>query len=261
LHVISSNIAQPPALTSDERWLLYKYDSENGLPQNSVTYIARDNYGMFWIATQDGIARYDGKGLTPYHTSTISDFNQSRIPLFSPSKDSILILKNDMPTPKAGLSLKNGRIFSIRDTTTFSKNIQVNHLGQIIELNNTNNFTFSPIVFYNNSIFVQNNTGSFFYYYNNKTNQLEFYNTANQLLSSLKLGSAYHLFRRTIVRQNTIFIINHQLNYLVIENNKILKTGKVNYPNTLQMKRNQIFYLPYSDKNFLYDGSVISIVR
>ena len=33
---------------------------ESGLPNNSVTSVIKDSFGYIWIATQDGLARYDG---------------------------------------------------------------------------------------------------------------------------------------------------------------------------------------------------------
>lgn len=36
------------------------YNTDNGLPQNSVNYIMQDSHGFIWICTQDGLCRYDG---------------------------------------------------------------------------------------------------------------------------------------------------------------------------------------------------------
>lgn len=37
-----------------------QYNSENGLPQNSITGIAQDKKGFVWISTSSGLARFDG---------------------------------------------------------------------------------------------------------------------------------------------------------------------------------------------------------
>jgi len=36
------------------------YTDENGLPQNSVKSIATDNAGFVWLASENGLVRYDG---------------------------------------------------------------------------------------------------------------------------------------------------------------------------------------------------------
>lgn len=42
------------------RYNFYHLTEEVGLPNNSVTSVMKDSYGYIWIATQDGLARYDG---------------------------------------------------------------------------------------------------------------------------------------------------------------------------------------------------------
>ncbi len=58
--------------------LLYtrrQYTDENGLPQNSVKFIAPDKNGFVWLATENGLVRFDGQ-----HFRT---FNKDNIPLSS----------------------------------------------------------------------------------------------------------------------------------------------------------------------------------
>ncbi|GGN12816.1 hypothetical protein GCM10010967_56020 [Dyadobacter beijingensis] len=42
-------------------WALTHFNSENGLPQNSVNQILMDKDGYLWLTTQAGIVRYDGQ--------------------------------------------------------------------------------------------------------------------------------------------------------------------------------------------------------
>ncbi len=62
------------------------YTDENGLTQNSVKSLALDEKGYLWMATEDGLTRFDGKSFYPFyktHTNThsnrikniIKDFN------------------------------------------------------------------------------------------------------------------------------------------------------------------------------------------
>ena len=44
----------------------YHLTEESGLPNNSVTSVIKDSFGYIWIATQDGLARYDGYRFLSY---------------------------------------------------------------------------------------------------------------------------------------------------------------------------------------------------
>lgn len=37
-----------------------------GLPDNSVNDLVEDSYGFIWIATWNGVARFDGKSVITY---------------------------------------------------------------------------------------------------------------------------------------------------------------------------------------------------
>ncbi len=50
------------------RYNFYHLTEEVGLPNNSVTSVMKDSYGYIWIATQDGLARYDGYRFLTYGT-------------------------------------------------------------------------------------------------------------------------------------------------------------------------------------------------
>ncbi|WP_336704732.1 ligand-binding sensor domain-containing protein [Chryseobacterium indologenes] len=43
------------------------YDTDNGLPQNSVKDIIKDKYGFIWISTENGLVRYDGNNFATYN--------------------------------------------------------------------------------------------------------------------------------------------------------------------------------------------------
>jgi signal transduction histidine kinase/ligand-binding sensor domain-containing protein len=51
------------------------YNTENGLPQNSIKAIASDEYGFIWLASEAGLLRYDGHNFKVYsrkNTGTIT---------------------------------------------------------------------------------------------------------------------------------------------------------------------------------------------
>ncbi|MEJ5049313.1 two-component regulator propeller domain-containing protein [Chryseobacterium culicis] len=43
------------------------YDTDNGLPQNSVKDIIKDKYGFIWLSTENGLVRYDGFNFVTYN--------------------------------------------------------------------------------------------------------------------------------------------------------------------------------------------------
>ncbi len=76
-----SNISSGQALSTDNLGSLtfQTLGVQDGLPGNVVTAIQQDRAGFIWIATLDGLARYDGRGIQTYRhdpldsSSLISD--------------------------------------------------------------------------------------------------------------------------------------------------------------------------------------------
>src|SRR5579875_2484207 len=46
------------------RYRQFWWNDENGLPRNTVTSIQEDRNGYLWIATPEGVARFDGVNFT-----------------------------------------------------------------------------------------------------------------------------------------------------------------------------------------------------
>jgi diguanylate cyclase (GGDEF)-like protein len=93
------------------------WNSESGLPQNSVHAIAQDREGFIWLGTEEGLARFDGVRFKVFNTRNtpgiLSDFIQS----FAASRDGSLWVGTDSGlnhfVPSAGatrLSLANNLI-------------------------------------------------------------------------------------------------------------------------------------------------------
>lgn len=53
-NVLNTQAAMPPRLYFDH------YNDRNGLSSNSVSYIMQDGQGFIWVATKDGLNRFDG---------------------------------------------------------------------------------------------------------------------------------------------------------------------------------------------------------
>ncbi|SIR70927.1 hypothetical protein [Chryseobacterium sp. RU33C] len=43
------------------------YDTDNGLPKNSVKDIIKDKYGFIWLSTESGLVRHDGNNFVTYN--------------------------------------------------------------------------------------------------------------------------------------------------------------------------------------------------
>ncbi len=47
------------------------FNIDKGLTQSSVTAVIQDSYGFLWVATQDGLNRYDGYSFKPYRNNPL----------------------------------------------------------------------------------------------------------------------------------------------------------------------------------------------
>lgn len=62
------------------------FTDENGLPQNSVKFLAPDSDGFLWMATESGLVRFDGKKFRNFN-STDLPVRSSRIAFLYPGAD------------------------------------------------------------------------------------------------------------------------------------------------------------------------------
>ena len=53
-------------------YLTEHYTSENGLPQNSIKYISQDSDGFVWLATEEGLTRFDGHKFYIFNRSNLA---------------------------------------------------------------------------------------------------------------------------------------------------------------------------------------------
>ena len=63
-------------VVAQSRYRFYTLDVEQGLTSNTVWSICKDRYNYVWIATQNGLNRYDGHQIRQYlHNPQDSFFN------------------------------------------------------------------------------------------------------------------------------------------------------------------------------------------
>ncbi|OJV17227.1 MAG: histidine kinase [Dyadobacter sp. 50-39] len=67
------------AAAQQERFIVSQYNTDNGLPQNSVKDIAFDKWGYCWLATEMGMVRYDGQRFVTYGTAELPGLKSARL--------------------------------------------------------------------------------------------------------------------------------------------------------------------------------------
>jgi|GEM_PF-6407813 len=65
-----SLLAQNTGIRSETEFIVKRISQEEGLPQNNVMKIVQDPRGFLWIATMNGLVRYDGARLAVYDETT-----------------------------------------------------------------------------------------------------------------------------------------------------------------------------------------------
>lgn len=69
------------------------YTADNGLPQNSVKSISADSEGFIWLATEDGLVRFDGRGFYIFNASNLN-VKSNRVNIIQPSSRNSILPEN-----------------------------------------------------------------------------------------------------------------------------------------------------------------------
>ncbi len=70
------------ALNAELHWSYELWQTDHGLPQNSVRCLAQTNDGYLWIGTAEGLARFDGIRFKVYDTQNTPEIKQNYISAF-----------------------------------------------------------------------------------------------------------------------------------------------------------------------------------
>ena len=62
-----------------ESWLVERWTTADGLPQNSITDIAQTTDGYLWFSTFGGLARFDGHGFQVFDIGNTPAFSENRL--------------------------------------------------------------------------------------------------------------------------------------------------------------------------------------
>lgn len=77
--VASISIARLPAQSQPAQYVRTVWQTEQGLPQNSVNAIVQDHRGYLWIGTFGGLARFDGERFRVFDSADTPGFGNNRI--------------------------------------------------------------------------------------------------------------------------------------------------------------------------------------
>ncbi len=114
------------------QYSLRQYTDENGLPQNSIKSIAPDRFGFLWMATENGLVRFDGQQFRVFDKHD-TGLPASRITWLAsdPSRQGLFAIteKNQCLAIENGEArlLQPGQWPAIFDTLTFDGHLSVYH--------------------------------------------------------------------------------------------------------------------------------------
>jgi|GEM_PF-1080901 len=102
LNIISSVVfwCLFPIVGLAQEYSFKRYRAENGIPSDMVKACIQDSLGYFWVATDEGLARYDGVRFTTYpkavHNNYIKGFHQTSAGrLLAYGDQDLLEIRND----------------------------------------------------------------------------------------------------------------------------------------------------------------------
>ncbi len=150
----------------------YYYNTQNGLPSNIVYDILEDKTGFIWIATDQGVSRFDGKkfvnfsskdGLTDNDVFKLFEDNEGRIWFFPFKTEPCFYFDGKIYNSKNNKQLKN-YVFPQNWVISYSYDPNSKHLmfmqgkdsfdGKMVDLINPNNYFFLRSLFIPNGIFI-----------------------------------------------------------------------------------------------------------
>mgnify|MGYP006421027877 CR=1 FL=1 len=76
-------------------WSVLHWSVEDGLPVNSINQITQDENGYIWLATMDGLARFDGQNFKVYDSGSHPGLASNRLTRIEHADDALWLLSED----------------------------------------------------------------------------------------------------------------------------------------------------------------------
>ncbi|MCQ9637334.1 ATP-binding protein [Chryseobacterium sp. WG23] len=192
-----------------QHYTIQLYNTDNGLPQNSVKDIIKDKYGFIWLTTENGIVRYDGMKFLVYKNLPL---NSQRFMYFygHPEKDSIyttadygrtVLIHQKSPVVTNLLKKKSNFIFK-------------DHINYFLYGSNYS-YTTSPGM----SLYFQLKEGTYFI----KESSLKYVDAVSQKEEHLNIKTFYKNTAQIFLLNTLVFFIDHRSkNIQKIEKGKVV---------------------------------------
>jgi len=84
-------IAPIASVDTSVHYTIRHFTDEDGLPQNSVKGIAADKNGFLWLATENGLTRFDGSYFLNFNTDNLPGLKSSRMARMYPGDTAIAV--------------------------------------------------------------------------------------------------------------------------------------------------------------------------
>src|SRR5215831_12942590 len=88
-------VAESPLIARGQ-YFFDSWTTDNGLPQNSVNSILQTRDGFLWLATGDGLVRYDGARFTIFNRTNTPGINANRCEQLLETQDGTLWIRTDL---------------------------------------------------------------------------------------------------------------------------------------------------------------------
>ncbi len=103
-----------PAFSMDKDYVVRQYTSANGLPQNTARDLLYDEDGFLWIATDNGLARFDGQRFRVYNNANTPGIKSSQFSILFTASGHRILATAAYPNSPVSLITPDHKI--IRDT-------------------------------------------------------------------------------------------------------------------------------------------------
>jgi len=210
---------------AQENSLLFRnFDTQDGLCDNHINSITEDSRGMIWIATREGLSRYDGAQFKNFYTSkkksnalrgnftsclfninkdSILFLNNSKLALLRTSNNQIIHLKAFQRNTIANIAKLTDKLYALIEA---QKIVIVNHKLAIVHTIKTQsrNYPFQIGYLDNNHFLLCDNENKLFYTYDTRSKQTTSIGFGFKKPSNFQDG--YYIIQKTDSSNKRIYI-------------------------------------------------------